>query len=271
MNSIRGEVHLLRILKDILRLIGISASRQSNRPFSVIKTVSAVLPDRLFKCPGRICVILFFEISFAGDVIQIAPLGRIGFSFLNFFVYRRLIDGPDGPVEIAGEVLRPGFLNIREQPNSSSRILGRLITDGKGAEYRGSTGQWLKVRYEGVEGFVHSNYARLEGLEKPQQAGRKVYYVVIGSFNDLNSAKEATRTLPDALDGSCIFRFTQDGKTVYRLCEGSYYSRAQAQGQADGIREYLERETWVLENDGVAPCFYQGVTPKGDAASILPK
>ena len=164
-----------------------------------------------------------------------------------------------------------GFLNIREQPNSSSRILGRLITDGKGAEYRGSTGQWLKVRYEGVEGFVHSNYARLEGLEKPQQAGRKVYYVVIGSFNDLNSAKEATRTLPDALDGSCIFRFTQDGKTVYRLCEGSYYSRAQAQGQADGIREYLERETWVLENDGVAPCFYQGVTPKGDAASILPK
>ncbi|MBR4389148.1 MAG: SPOR domain-containing protein [Prevotella sp.] len=164
-----------------------------------------------------------------------------------------------------------GFLNIREQPNASSKILGRLLTDGKGAEYLGSTGQWHQVRYEGVVGFVHGNYARLEGLEKPQQAGRKVYYVVIGSYNDLNEAKNATRTLPDALDGSCIFRFTQDGKTVYRLCEGSYYSRATAQGQADGINQYLERDVWVFENDGVAPCVYQGVTPKGDAASVLPK
>lgn len=164
-----------------------------------------------------------------------------------------------------------GFLNIREQPNSSSRILGRLITDGKGAEYHGSTGLWHRVSYEGVEGFVHANYARVEGLTKPLQAGRKVYYVVIGSYNDLNEAKKATQTLPDALDGSCIYRFTQDGKTVYRLCEGSYYSRATAQGQADGINQYLERDVWVFENDGVAPCYYQGVTPKGDEASILPK
>ena len=144
-----------------------------------------------------------------------------------------------------------GFLNIREQPNSSSRILGRLITDGKGAEYLGSTGQWLKVRYEGVEGFVHGNYARLEGLEKPQQAGRKVYYVVIGSFNDLNSAKEATRTLPDALDGSCIFRFTQDGKTVYRLCEGSYYSRA-SESIWSVKHGYLRMMAWLLASTKVS-------------------
>ena len=168
-----------------------------------------------------------------------------------------------------------GFLNIREQPNSSSRILGRLLTDGKGAEYLGSTGLWHRVRYEGVEGFVHGNYARVEGMAEQtrsaRQAGRKVYYVVIGSYNDLNSAKEATRVLPDALDGSCIFKFTQDGRTLYRLCESSFYSRATAQEQVDAIQEYLERPAWVLENDGVAPCVYQGVTPKGDAASILPR
>ena len=168
-----------------------------------------------------------------------------------------------------------GFLNIREHPNSSSKILGRLLTDGKGAEYLGSTGNWHNVRYEGVVGFVHAGYARLEGLEqqaqRAQTSGRKVYYVVLNSFSDLNSAKEATRYLPDALDGSCIFRATQGGKTVYRLCEGSYYKRSDAQSQLDGIKQYLEREAWIWEADAVAPCVYQGVYPSGESASVLPK
>ncbi len=168
-----------------------------------------------------------------------------------------------------------GFLNIREHPNSSSKILGRLLTDGKGAEYLGSTGNWHNVRYEGVVGFVHAGYARLEGLEqqaqRAQTSGRKVYYVVLNSFSDLNSAKEATRYLPDALDGSCIFRATQGGKTVYRLCEGSYYKRSDAQSQLDAIKQYLEREAWIWEADAVAPCVYQGVYPSGESASVLPR
>ena len=168
-----------------------------------------------------------------------------------------------------------GFLNIREQPNAQSKILGRLLTGGKGAEYLGSTGNWHHVRYEGVVGFVHGGYARLEGLERQAQqaqtAGRKVYYVVFDIFTDLNAAKKATETLPDALDGSCIFRATQDGKTVYRLCEGSYYNRADAQSQVDGIKHYLGREAWIWESDGVAPCVYQGISPSGEPASVLPK
>lgn len=168
-----------------------------------------------------------------------------------------------------------GFLNIREMPSASSNILGRLLTGGKGAEYLGSTGSWHRVRYEGVEGFVHANYASVEGLDqqaqRTQTSGRKVYYVVISSFNDLNSAKKFTETLPDALDGSCIFRATQDGKTVYRLCPGSYYRRAKAQQLADNIRGYLERDVWIWESDGVAPCVYQGILPSGEVASPLPE
>ncbi len=68
-----------------------------------------------------------------------------------------------------------GFLNIREMPNASAKIVGRLITGGDGAEYLGSASNWINVRYKGVEGFVNGKYAKISGLEDAsmQVAGAK--------------------------------------------------------------------------------------------------
>ena len=180
---------------------------------------------------------------------------------------------PQHPVVVS--IADDGFLNIREMPMASSKIVGRLITGGEGAEYLGSTSNWINVRYKGVEGYVNGKYARIQGLEEQSMrvkgAKGKVYYVVIGSYESIDEAKKSTEVLPDALDGSNIYRTTAKGKTVYRLCAGCYYKRKDAQSQVDGINEYLGREAWVWESDGVAPCVYQGIAPSGELTPMGPQ
>ena len=118
-----------------------------------------------------------------------------------------------------------GFLNIREFPKASTKIVGKLLTGGDGAEYLGSSGDWYYVRYKGVEGYVNGKYARLTGLEessmKVSGANKKVYYVVVGTYQSLDEAKKAMIVQPDALDGSNVYRGKdKNGRTVFRMCPG---------------------------------------------------
>lgn len=168
-----------------------------------------------------------------------------------------------------------GYLNIREMPVPGSKVVGRLTTGGAGAEYRGSTSKWHAVRYNGVDGFVNGNYAMLEGLEEmsmdvPEAKGRKVYYIVIGSYTDLAEAKKSVEVLPDALDACSIYRTIANGNTIYRLCTDCTYDRNKAREQMRAIKEYLGRDAWVWENDGVAPCVYQGIDYDGEPTRIIP-
>lgn len=169
-----------------------------------------------------------------------------------------------------------GFLNIREMPVPGSKIVGKLMTGGEGAEYLGSTSTWHNVKFHGVEGYVNGKYAELRGLEElstnvPEAKGRKVYYVVLGSYTDLAKAKKSTEVLPDALDGSCIYRATEKGKTVYRLCLDCFYSREEAQKLTKSTNDFFGRNSWVWESQGLAPCVYQGISPNGEPARMTPK
>lgn len=51
-----------------------------------------------------------------------------------------------------------GYLNIRQRPTVKSTILGQLRNGPRGAEYIGAEGNWIKVRYNGVEGYVSGSY-----------------------------------------------------------------------------------------------------------------
>ncbi|MBQ2554501.1 MAG: SPOR domain-containing protein, partial [Prevotella sp.] len=101
-------------------------------------------------------------------------------------------------------------------------------------------------------------------------SARKVYYVVIESYNDLRSAEDATRVMPDALS-PCIFKANEGGRTLYRLCDGCYYSRKDALEHASLIRQYLERDAWVWESNGTAVCVNQAVGLSGELVDISPK
>lgn len=183
------------------------------------------------------------------------------------------VSSQDAPVVVS--IADDGFLNIREMPVASSKIVGKLLTGGKGAEYLGSTGRWIRVRFDGVEGYVNGGFARIQGLEEQSLrvpgAKSRVYYVVIGSFENLDEAKKTVELLPDALDDVSIYRAKDKGKTVYRMSAGCYYKQAEAQRQVDGIKQYLDREAWVWTSDGVAPCVYQGIGVDGDPVQMGPK
>ena len=53
-----------------------------------------------------------------------------------------------------------GYLNIRQRPTVKSSIIGQLRNGPKGAEFIGAEGNWIKVRYNGVEGYVSGSYVQ---------------------------------------------------------------------------------------------------------------
>ena len=51
-----------------------------------------------------------------------------------------------------------GYLNVRSQPTSKSKIVGRLSNGPAGAELLGVEGNWSRVRVNGVVGYVYSSH-----------------------------------------------------------------------------------------------------------------
>ena len=49
-----------------------------------------------------------------------------------------------------------GYLNVRAEPSSKSKILGTLPNGPEGAELLGIDGKWSKVRVNGIVGYVWS-------------------------------------------------------------------------------------------------------------------
>lgn len=55
------------------------------------------------------------------------------------------------------------FLNIRNEPSLSAEVVGRLDNNAE-VKVVGITGDWYQIELEGVKGFVHANYTKVEGL-----------------------------------------------------------------------------------------------------------
>lgn len=55
------------------------------------------------------------------------------------------------------------FLNIRNEPSLSAEVVGRLDNNAE-VKVIGITGDWYRIELEGVKGFVHANYTKVEGL-----------------------------------------------------------------------------------------------------------
>lgn len=55
------------------------------------------------------------------------------------------------------------FLNVRNEPSLSAEVVGRLDNNAE-VKVVGITGDWYQIETEGVKGFVHANYTKVEGL-----------------------------------------------------------------------------------------------------------
>lgn len=144
-----------------------------------------------------------------------------------------------------------GYLNIRRSPSAQAEIVGRLLTGGSGANLLGTQGKWYKVSYKGTVGYVNSSYA---SLRKPTP--KKVYYLVLGSYDSPEKAQNATNNLPDALL-SPVYKATEKGVTKYRICSHCFNSREKAERKKKNIETLLNLSAWIWESDGLAECVYR--------------
>lgn len=152
-----------------------------------------------------------------------------------------------------------GFVNIRQQPTVQSAILGKLNAGGRGALVLDSSGKWWKVRDNNVVGYVHSSqittdFARSKAAadKLARQSSKNTtnankgttYYVVIGSYSSLAEVKKV-RLEADIFAGSPVYKTTQNGKTVYRICPFEFSTKAKADQYARDIKNSFWTDAWV--------------------------
>ena len=151
-----------------------------------------------------------------------------------------------------------GTLNIRRDPSARSPIVGVLTTGGEGARLLETLGDWYKVQYGDVVGYVNARYASTQpGADRVGAPAdtRTVYYVVIGSYSSLAAAKSARNNIAaDWIDCSPIFMGYANGQPVYRICAGIYYSKANAKEYMEHLNSFYGYNAWIWPNQGNAQC-----------------
>lgn len=164
-----------------------------------------------------------------------------------------------------------GYLNIREEPQSDSYIMDILYTGGAGAKYLGKKGNWYHVEYDGQQGYVSASHA-VCSTQPPRvkPLKRKLYYIVVASFDNLENAKAAAEDMPDSLL-SPVYRHTdKDGNVKYRICTSCHLDKHKAEAEQKQIKELFLRDSWIWTTQGFADCVYRPGSLYDGAISIAP-
>ncbi len=163
-----------------------------------------------------------------------------------------------------------GFVNVRKTPNASSKIIGVLATNRKGAVLLSSKGTWWKVRVDNVVGYVHSKYVTLSSKPVKISGLPTVHYVVISTCNSMAEVKQFFYNCPDAFDGSPVYKDIEDGKTVYKICLNCYATLSGAMQLRDSTNKMLGDDyAKIWSTQGLAECVYLSEYPSGEMAIPL--
>ena len=163
-----------------------------------------------------------------------------------------------------------GFVNVRKTPNASSKIIGVLATNRKGAVLLSSKGTWWKVRVDNVVGYVHSKYVTLSSKPVKISGLPTVHYVVISTCNSMAEVKQFFYNCPDAFDGSPVYKDIEGGKTVYKICLNCYATLSGAMQLRDSTNKMLGDDyAKIWSTQGLAECVYLSEYPSGEMAIPL--
>ena len=163
-----------------------------------------------------------------------------------------------------------GFVNVRKTPNASSKIIGVLATNRKGAVLLSSKGTWWKVRVDNVVGYVHSKYVTLSSKPVKISGLPTVHYVVISTCNSMAEVKQFFYNCPDAFDGSPVYKDIEGGKTVYKICLNCYATLSGAMQLRDSTNKMLGDDyAKIWSTQGLAECVYLTEYPSGEMAIPL--
>ena len=163
-----------------------------------------------------------------------------------------------------------GFVNVRKTPNASSKIIGVLATNRKGAVLLSSKGTWWKVRVDNVVGYVHSKYVTLSSKPVKISGLPTVHYVVISTCNSMAEVKQFFYNCPDAFDCSPVYKDIEGGKTVYKICLNCYATLSGAMQLRDSTNKMLGDDyAKIWSTQGLAECVYLTEYPSGEMAIPL--
>jgi len=116
-----------------------------------------------------------------------------------------------------------------------------------------------------------------QNAKRNQSNGNQtIYYVVVGSFDSLQKAKDFNNNGPaDTVFGN-VYKCTANGKTVYRVCSGCFYNKAKAQKEARELHDIYKEigwdvNAWVYPNKGLAVCVDRGQGGDGNYFSTKPE
>lgn len=87
---------------------------------------------------------------------------------------------------------------------------------------------------------------------------QKVYYIVLGSYNTLESAQTYNYNCSDGME-CWIYKCTSKDKTVYRVCFDCFSTSQKAQIEINKWRSYgisWFTDAWIWESDGLGNCVY---------------
>ena len=183
---------------------------------------------------------LFAALAIAGAMAM--PQGAQAQTGANDSVYSKASDG---------------YLNIRQRPSAKSKVVGQLFTGSTGARLLGKEGNWLRVVKEGKTGYVHCAYAAFRRAPIPGDRQRRVYMVVLSSFDTYEKAKAGAEAFMQDWLNHVIYKGYANGKAVYRLCTACYYSREKAQACVAELDKALSPGiAWIWESKGMPECVY---------------
>ena len=184
-------------------------------------------------------------------------------------------DVADEDYDLIYSIAADGVVNIRQSPSADAPVLGQLVTGGAGAhvDALNSSGIWYKVTYGDITGYVNALYVSGDrDAERVPNANAKrtVYYVVIGSYFDLDEMKKARFSMPDGIDCSPAFKAKKNGKTVYRMCSGVHYTRHEAVQEVEQLKDVFGFTPWIWTSHGQAECVERPIGYDGKPVDITP-
>ena len=95
----------------------------------------------------------------------------------------------------------------------------------------------------------------------------KVYYLVLGSFEKVNSAQEFLSNLPEGLD-CAIFSAEENSHYVFNVSCGCFSDKKKAQQQLEQIESRYKRKLWIWDNDSEAKCIFRPINNQGELVNI---
>ena len=129
-------------------------------------------------------------------------------------------------------------VNVREKASSKSKLLG---TADKGNTYDvlGLFGNWVKIDFDGEEGYVYKKYIRVEGVPSDTPVSGKVGKIV-NCNNSVNVREDATSK-------SKLLGMAKKGKTFKVLATAGKWVKIQYTSDKEG---YVFKTYIKITNEG---------------------